>query len=176
MPKFTELLCPSKAGLYCPPGGFHIDPVVPVDRAVITHGHGDHARSGHGRVMATRETLAIMASRYGADFAGGTEEARYGQPVTQNGVEVTLVPAGHILGSAQVVLQWKGLTIVVSGDYKRRRDPTCARFEPIRCNVFVTEATFGLPVFRHPDDGGEIAKLLQSLRQFPERTHLIGAY
>jgi putative mRNA 3-end processing factor len=96
--------------------------------------------------------------------------------VTRGGVEVTLVPAGHILGSAQVVLNWKGLTIVVSGDYKRRRDPTCAPFEPVACDVFVSEATFGLPVFRHPEDRGEIAKLLQSLRQFPERTHLIGAY
>jgi len=176
MPNFTELLCPDEAGLYCPPGGFHIDPVRVVERAVITHGHGDHARTGHGAVLATRETLAIMASRYGADFAGTSEEARYGQAVKRGGVEVTLVPAGHILGSAQVVLKWKGLTIVVSGDYKRRRDPTCAPFEPIACDVFVSEATFGLPVFRHPDDGGEVAKLLQSLRQFPERTHLIGAY
>jgi len=176
MPKFTELLRPDQAGLYCPAGDFHIDPVVPVERAVITHGHGDHARAGHGAVLATRETLAIMASRYGADFASTTEEARYGRPVTPDGVEVTLVPAGHILGSAQVVLRWKGLTIVVSGDYKRRRDPTCAPFEPVACDVFVSEATFGLPVFRHPEDRGEIAKLLQSLRQFPERTHLIGAY
>ena len=176
MPKFTELLRPEAAGLYCPPGDFYIDPVRPVDRAVITHGHGDHARAGHGAVLATRETLAIMASRYGAEFAGTTEEARYGQTIARNGVEVTLVPAGHILGSAQVAMRRKGLTILVSGDYKRRRDPTCAPFEPVACDVFVSEATFGLPVFRHPDDRGEIAKLLQSVRQFPERTHLIGAY
>src|SRR5580693_6498057 len=176
MPKFTELLRPDPGGLYCPPGNFHIDPVVPVERAVITHGHGDHARAGHGAVLATRETLAIMASRYGADFAGATEEARYGRPVTRSGVEVTLVPAGHILGSAQVVLNWKGLTIVVSGDYKRRRDPTCAPFEPVACDVFVSEATFALPVFRHPPDTDEIAKLLKSVEQFPERAHLVGAY
>jgi len=176
MPKFTELLIPRAAGLYCPPGDFYIDPVVPVDRAVITHGHGDHARSGHGAVLATRETLAIMAARYGADFAQTREEAAYGRPIAHHGVDVTLVPAGHILGSAQAVLKWQGLTMVVSGDYKRRRDPTCAPFEPVACDVFVSEATFGLPVFRHPDDRGEIAKLLQSLRQFPERTHLIGAY
>ena len=174
--KFTDLLKPAGTGLYCPPGGFFIDPVMPVDRAVITHGHGDHARSGHGHVLATPETLAIMASRYGEDFAGAREKAAYGQPVSRNGVEITLVPAGHILGSAQVVLRWKGMTIVVSGDYKRRRDPTCARFEPVPCDVFVSEATFGLPVFRHPDDAGEIQKLLQSLKQFPERTHLVGAY
>lgn len=174
--KFTDLLKPVEAGLYCPPGDFYIDPVVPVDRAVITHGHGDHARSGHGSALATPETLAIMASRYGEEFAGMREEAAYGRPASRNGVDVTLVPAGHILGSAQVVLRWKGMTIVVSGDYKRRRDPTCARFEPVPCDVFVSEATFGLPVFRHPDDAGEIQKLLQSLKQFPERTHLIGAY
>jgi len=176
MAKFTDLLCPAKDGLYCPPGGFFIDPVAAVDRAIITHGHGDHARSGHGHVLATRETLAIMAARYGEDFAGLREIAAYGVSVTHNGVEITLFPAGHILGSAQVRLRWQGMTIVVSGDYKRRRDPTCARFQPVACDVFVSEATFGLPVFRHPDDAGEIQKLLQSLRQFPERTHLIGAY
>jgi putative mRNA 3-end processing factor len=86
------------------------------------------------------------------------------------------VPAGHILGSAQIVLRWKGLTVVVSGDYKRRRDPTCPPFEPVNCDVFVSEATFGLPVFRHPDDAGEIAKLLKSTAQFPERAHLVGVY
>ncbi len=102
--------------------------------------------------------------------------AAYGQPVTHNGVDVTLVPAGHILGSAQVVMRWKGMTIVVSGDYKRRRDPTCTPFEPLACDVFVSEATFGLPVFRHPPDNEEVAKLLQSVRQFPERSHLVGAY
>jgi len=174
--KFTDLLKPVEAGLYCLPGDFYIDPVTPVDRALITHGHGDHARSGHGNVLATPETLAIMASRYGEDFAGAREATPYGKPVSRNGVEITLVPAGHILGSAQMVLRWKDMTIVVSGDYKRRRDPTCARFEPVPCDVFVSEATFGLPVFRHPDDAGEIQKLLQSLKQFPERTHLIGAY
>jgi len=174
--KFTDLLKPTEAGLHCPPGGFFIDPVRPVDRAVITHGHGDHARSGHGGVLATPETLAIMASRYGEDFAGAREAAPYGKPVSRSGVEITLVPAGHILGSAQVVLRWNGMTIVVSGDYKRRRDPTCARFEPVPCDVFVSEATFGLPVFRHPDDADEVRKLLRSLQQFPERTHLIGAY
>ena len=176
MAKFTDLLRPVEAGLYCQPGDFFIDPVVAVDRAVITHGHGDHARSGHGAVLATDATLAIMAARYGADFAGRRETAIYGKPAARDGVEVTLVPAGHILGSAQVVLRWQGMTIVVSGDYKRRRDPTCARFEPVACDVFISEATFGLPVFRHPDDASEVQKLLQSLKQFPERTHLVGAY
>jgi len=174
--KPQDLLCPKPAGLYCPPGDFYIDPVRPVDRAVVTHGHSDHARAGHGMVAATPETLAIMAERYGEDFTGQRQAVPYGESFTHNGVEVSLVPAGHVLGSAQAVVRWKGLTIVVSGDYKRRRDPTCARFEPVPCDVFVTEATFGLPVFRHPDDRGEIAALLKSVEQFPERAHIVGAY
>ncbi len=176
MPKPESVLCPSPAGLYCPPGDFYIDPVRPVARAVITHGHSDHARSGHGAVVATQETLAIMAARYGEDFAGGTEAVRYGQKIERDGVEITLVPAGHILGSAQAVVRCKGLTIVVSGDYKRRHDPTCPLFEPVPCDVFVTEATFGIPVFNFPDASDEIARLLKSVAQFRERTHLVGAY
>jgi putative mRNA 3-end processing factor len=143
---------------------------------VITHGHGDHARAGHETVAATPETLAIMAARYGEGFAGTVRTVPYGETIERDGVEVTLVPAGHVLGSAQVVVRWQGLTIVVSGDYKRRRDPTCPPFEPVPCDVFVTEATFGLPVFRHPPDAEEIRKLLRSVEQFPERTHLVGAY
>jgi putative mRNA 3-end processing factor len=170
------LLRPTPAGLYCPPGDFYIDPVRPVDRAVITHGHADHARAGHGTVLATPQTLAIMAERYGADFAGVEQAGAYGEAVARDGVEVTLVPAGHVLGSAQAVVRWNGLTCVVSGDYKRRRDPTCPGFEPVPCDVFVTEATFGLPVFRHPPAEHEIARLLRSVAQFPDRTHLIGAY
>ena len=176
MIKPESLLRPTPAGLYCPPGDFYIDPTQPVDRAVITHGHSDHARAGHGAVLATPETLAIMAERYGAEFAAATEAAAYGVAVHRDDVEVTLVPAGHVLGSAQAVVKWKGLTMVVSGDYKRRRDPTCPPFEPTPCDVFITEATFGLPVFRHPPDGGEIARLLRSVAQFPERSHLVGAY
>jgi putative mRNA 3-end processing factor len=117
-----------------------------------------------------------MECRYGEDFAGSVQPERYGETTLHNGVEVTLVPAGHVLGSAQIVMRWKGMTAVVSGDYKRRRDPTCAPFEPVPCDVFVSEATFGLPVFRHPDDAGEIAKLLRSVAQFSERTHLVGVY
>ena len=170
------LLHPNAQGLWCPPGGFAIDPVVPVDRAVITHGHADHARPGHGVVVATPQTLAIMAERYGPDFCGRAEPVAYGQTVSRDGVDVTLVPAGHVLGSAQAVVTHKGLTIAVSGDYKRRRDPTCVPFEPVRCHVFVTEATFGLPVFTHPPDHEEIDRLIASTRQFPHRAHLVGAY
>jgi putative mRNA 3-end processing factor len=171
-----KLLCPKPAGLYCEPGGFYIDPVQPVERAVITHGHADHARAGHGRVLATPETLAIMAERYGKDFAGSIQASAYGETHRIGEVEVRLVPAGHVLGSAQAVVEHKGLRMVVSGDYKRRRDPTCPPFEVTPCDVFISEATFGLPVFRHPDDAGEVARLIRSTRQFPERTHLVGAY
>jgi putative mRNA 3-end processing factor len=176
MLKPEQLLCPTPAGLYCPPGDFYIDPVRPVARAVITHGHADHARSGHDSVLATPATLDIMAARYGEDFAGARHASPYGQTTTHNGVEISLAPAGHVLGSAQAVVRWKGLTMVVSGDYKRRRDPTCEAFEPVPCDVFISEATFGLPVFRHPDDAGEIGKVTTSLAQFPERTHMLGAY
>ena len=176
MIKPQDLLCPRPEGLYCPPGDFYIDPVRPVSRAVITHGHADHARAGHGSVLTTPETLAIMEARYGADFTQTRQAAAYGAPVSRDNVDITLVPAGHVLGSAQAVVGWKGLTMVVSGDYKRRRDPTCAAFEPVPCDVFISEATFGLPVFRHPDDAGEIARLLRSVAQFPHRPHLVGAY
>ncbi len=174
--KPESLLCPRPEGLYCPPGDFFIDPVRPVARAVITHGHADHARAGHEVVLATAATLDIMRVRYGEGFAGSTRPLAYGEAVERDGVTVSLAPAGHVLGSAQAVVRWKGMTIVVSGDYKRRRDPTCAPFEPVPCDVFVSEATFGLPVFRHPPDSEEIGKLLKSVAQFPERTHLVGAY
>lgn len=171
-----DLLRPAPAGLYCPVGDFYVDPVRPVDRAVVTHGHSDHARPGHGAVLATPETLAIMAERYGPDFAGRTQPAAYGKTTQINGVAVRFAPAGHVLGSAQAVIERDGLTMVVSGDYKRRRDPTCLPFEPVPCHVFISEATFGLPVFVHPPDREEIARLVHSLTQFPERAHLVGAY
>jgi putative mRNA 3-end processing factor len=175
MMRFEDLLRPTPTGLYCPPGDFYVDPVRPVDRAVVTHGHSDHARAGHGAVLATPQTLAIMGERYG-DFAGRQQAVAYGETASHNGVEITMIPAGHVLGSAQALIQWRGLRMVVSGDYKRRRDPTCAGFEPTPCDVFISEATFGLPVFVHPPDGEEIVRLLHSLSQFPERAHLVGAY
>ncbi len=169
-------LKPTPAGLLVEPGGFYIDPSRAVDRAVITHGHSDHARGGHRHALATPETLAIMRSRIGPEPAGTLQALPYGESVTIGGVGVRLVPAGHILGSAQVVLDWQGSRAVVSGDYKRRRDPTCPPFEPVRCDVFITEATFALPVFRHPNDREEVARLLHSMTVFPERTHLVGVY
>ncbi|MDB5525871.1 MAG: putative exonuclease of the beta-lactamase fold involved in processing [Rhizobium sp.] len=172
----SDLLLPMPQGLYCPPGDFYIDPVVPVASALVTHAHSDHARSGHGAVLATTETLDVMALRYGGNFTGRRQIANLGKEIFINGVRVTFVPAGHVLGSAQIVVEKDGMRIVASGDYKRRRDATCLPFEPVKCDVFITEATFGLPVFRHPDDGQEIGRLLHSVAQFPERTHLVGAY
>jgi len=171
-----DLLKPRPEGLYCPPGDFYIDPVRPVERALVTHGHADHARPGNQNVLATRQTLDIMAIRYGENFAASRQEAAIGETLTINGVTVSFHPAGHVLGSAQICVEKDGLRIVASGDYKPRPDPTCAAFEPVPCDVFITEATFALPVFRHPDDREEIGRLLKSVRQFPERSHLVGAY
>jgi putative mRNA 3-end processing factor len=171
-----DLLTPTPKGLYCPPGDFFIDPVRPVDRALVTHGHSDHARSGHGSVLATAETLAIMAARYGDAFAGSKQAAAVAESIRIGETTVSFHPAGHVLGSAQIAVQSQGLKIVVTGDYKRETDPTCAPFEVVPCDVLITEATFALPVFRHPSSRGEIGKLLNSISLFPERTHLVGAY
>src|SRR5881394_4090679 len=171
-----DILLPTAAGLCCKPGGFHIDPVRPVERAVITHGHSDHARAGHGAVLATQETLDLMRLRYGEGFAHTTQVAHYGETIRIDGIAVTFHPAGHVLGSAQIAVASDGLCVVASGDYKDVADPTCAPFELVRCDVFITEATFGLPVFRHGDANVEIAKLLRSVEIFSERAHLVGAY
>ncbi|WP_375158395.1 ligase-associated DNA damage response exonuclease [Bradyrhizobium sp. RDT46] len=171
-----DILLPAAAGLCCKPGGFHIDPVRPVERAVITHGHSDHARAGHGAVLATQETLDIMRLRYGENFAGSTQAIRYGEEIRLGDVRVKFHPAGHVLGSAQIAVTCKQTCIVASGDYKDASDPTCTPFELVPCDVFITEATFGLPVFRHGDAADEVSKLLASVELFPERAHLVGAY
>jgi putative mRNA 3-end processing factor len=164
-------------GLYCEPGDFYIDPVRPVARAVITHAHADHARPGHEAVLATEGTLAVMRTRMGAERAGGSQQSiGYGVAVRQKDITITLFPAGHVLGSAQILMEYQGARAVVSGDYKRQADPTCAPFEPVPCDVFVTEATFGLPVFHHPPAADEIKRLLASVDLFPERTHVVGCY
>ena len=164
------------SGLYCEPGDFYIDASRAVPRAIVTHGHSDHARPGHAAVLATAETLAVMRARMGAGSGDTQQPLAYGETLDLNGVAVTLRPAGHCLGSAQVVMEWRGARAVVSGDYKRRHDPTCPPFEPVTCDVFVTEATFALPVFTHPPALDEARKLLDSVALFPERTHVIGAY
>ena len=170
------ILAPTPSGVCCKLGSFHIDPTRPVERALITHAHSDHARAGHGAVLATQETLDLMRLRYGEGFAGGTQAIRYGESVNLGGAEVTFHPAGHVLGSAQIAVAANGLRVVASGDYKNVPDPTCVPFELVPCDVFITEATFALPVFRHGDPDEQIAKLLRSVALFPERAHLVGAY
>jgi putative mRNA 3-end processing factor len=167
-------LYPTPAGLFCEPGGFYIDPAYAVDRAMITHGHSDHARAGHNHVLATPETVEIMRVRYGAECGGTFTPLGYGQSIVVNGVSARFAPAGHILGSAQIVLEFGATRIVVSGDYKRSADPTCEAFELVPCDVFVTEATFALPVFRHGPAEHQIGRLMQSLGS--GRPHLVGAY
>ena len=173
MARLGSWIEPYSDGIYVAPADAWIDPATPKPRALVTHGHADHARGGHGRVWATAETLAIMECRYGPQPGAA---AAYGEALRLGEVDVTFVPAGHVLGSAQVLLEHKGERIVVSGDYKRRPDPTCAPFEPVPCDVFVTEATFGLPVFRHPATTDEVDKLLARLADNPDRCVLVGAY
>lgn len=168
---------PHSQGLYVRPADVWIDPSQPVERAVVTHGHADHARSGHVAVFATPETLAIMALRYGVDTGAARNAAfAYRDGFERGGVRFTFHPAGHVLGSAQIAMGYAGERIVVTGDYKRRADPTCVPFEVVPCDIFVTEATFGLPVFRHPPTADEIGKLIAAVRAEPERCVLVGAY
>ena len=171
-----DILAPTPSGVCCKLGSFHIDPTRPVERALITHAHSDHARAGHGAVLATQETLDLMRLRYGDGFAGTTQAIGYGECVNLGGAEVMFHPAGHVLGSAQIAVAADGLRVVASGDYKNVPDPTCVPFELVPCDVFITEATFALPVFRHGDPDEQIAKLLRSVALFPERAHLVGAY
>src|SRR3954462_7791280 len=171
-----DILKPTASGLCSQIGGFHIDPTRPVDKALITHGHSDHARAGHGAVLATRETLDMMRLRYGPNFAGPAQAISYGETLTLGKAQVAFHPAGHVLGWAQICVASNGTRVLASGDYKDVADPTCAPFELVQCDAFITEATFGLPVFRHGDPRAEIAKLLESVALFPERGHLVGAY
>jgi putative mRNA 3-end processing factor len=140
------LLRSTDRGLYCEAGDFYIDPWLPVDRAVVTHAHGDHARWGSRSYLGARDGLRVLRTRLGAD--ANIYTLTYGESTTLNGVHVSLHPAGHILGSAQVRVEHQGEVWVVSGDYKTDPDPTCTPFEPVRCHTFVTESTFGLPIYR----------------------------
>jgi len=169
-------LTPLPAGLYCAPGGFFIDPQHPVDRAIVTHAHSDHARPGHAAVLASPPTLALMRARLGDGAGRSQQPLAWGERLRIGDVTIWLEPAGHVLGSAQVAIEYQGSRAVISGDYKRQPDSTCDGFVPVPCDVFVTEATFALPVFRHPPAASEIGKLLASVRLFPERTHVIGCY
>ena len=157
------------------PADAWIDPSRAVERALVTHGHADHARGGHGQTIATPETLAIMELRYFT--REGATPVSYGETLQlKGGVKATYVPAGHVLGSAQILLEHAGERVVVTGDYKRRADPTCRPFEVTPCDIFITEATFGLPLFCHPPIAQEIRKLLDRLVAHPDRCVLVGAY
>jgi len=165
------------SGLYCAPADAYIDPHEAVPRAIITHGHADHAREGHGEVWATPATLDIMRERYMHLTEDGKEHPLpFRQPVKVGDATLTFYPAGHILGSAQACLDHDGTRVVITGDFKRAPDPTCEPFEVVPCDVFVTEATFALPVFQHPDLDSECGKVIRSLSIMPERTHMIGVY
>ncbi|NMG65493.1 ligase-associated DNA damage response exonuclease [Azoarcus indigens] len=142
-----DLVVPRPEGLYCPPGDFYIDPWRPVARAVITHGHGDHARPGHRHYLAAAAGAGILRARLG-DIP--LETLPYGRSLRHRGVDISFHPAGHVLGSAQVRLAYGGEVWVASGDYKLEADGTCAPFEPVRCDAFITESTFGLPIYRWP--------------------------
>jgi len=145
----AEVLEVTESGLYCAAGDFYIDPWRRVNRAVITHAHADHARPGHGRYLCAAPGKPVLRTRMGGNAT--IETLRYGETTSIDGVTVSLHPAGHVLGSAQVRVEHRGESWVVTGDYKLEHDPTCASFEPVRCDVFVTESTFGLPVYRWPD-------------------------
>jgi putative mRNA 3-end processing factor len=144
-----DLIVQRPEGLYCPPGDFYIDPWRPVDRAVITHAHSDHARIGNGHYLAAAPAEGVLRARLGGV---ALQTLPYGEALLHHGVKVSLHPAGHVLGSAQVRLEHGGRVWVASGDYKVAPDRTCAPFEPVRCEVFITESTFGLPIYRWPPD------------------------
>ena len=158
---WPDLVVRRPEGLYCPPGDFYIDPWRPVHRAVITHAHADHARAGHGHVLATAISEGVLRSRLGASLP--LQALAYGETVQHQGVTISLHPAGHVLGSAQVRLAHRGRVWVASGDYflsaHDERNPTCAPFEPLRCDCFITESTFGLPVYRWPPQAQVMAEI-----------------
>jgi len=144
----SDLLKPTELGLYCEAGDFYVDPWRPVPRAVVTHAHADHACWGCGRYLTSREGQRVLQVRMGREAV--VDAVEFGESVDMNGVRVSLHPAGHILGSSQVRLEYRGQVWVVSGDYKVEPDATCTPFEAVRCHTFVTESTFGLPIYRWP--------------------------
>jgi putative mRNA 3-end processing factor len=166
---------PEPWGIHIVPADAWVDPSRPVARALVTHGHADHARGGHGISIATPATLAIMELRY--QTREGASRVAYGESIAiGGGVTATYLPAGHVLGSAQILLEHAGERVIITGDYKRAPDPTCAPFAVTPCDIFITEATFGLPVFTHPPIAEEIAKLLAALAENPDSCILVGAY
>jgi len=162
----------SEQGLFCPDGGFHLDPLLPVERAVLTHAHGDHARAGSGAYLCTPETAALLRRRLGD---ASIETLRQGERRVVGSVTVSLHPAGHMLGSAQVRIEGRAGVWVVSGDYKREPDPSCAPFEPLRCDAFVTEASYALPLFRW-DEPAAVAREIVAWWQGNPATSVLFCY
>ncbi len=158
----SDMVVARKEGLYCVPGGFYIDPWRPVERAVITHAHADHARVGHGHYLASSPGEGVLRARLG-EIA--LQTLPYGETVEHNGVRISLHPAGHVLGSAQVRMEYRGEVWVASGDYKVEADGTCAPFEPVRCDTFITESTFGLPIYRWQPQAALLADINQWWRR-----------
>ena len=156
----TDLVVQRPEGLYCPPGDFYIDPWRPVARAVVTHAHADHARRGHDAYLASADSAGVLRARLG-DI--NLQAVPYGEVVQMGGVRVSLHPAGHVLGSAQVRLEHGGRVWVASGDYfvsgNAATNTTCPPFEPVRCDCFITESTFGLPLYRWPAQAAVMAQI-----------------
>ena len=165
-----------REGLYCIPGNFFIDPVFPVEKALITHAHTDHARPNNKSIFSSKETIELMHLRYGESYCSDFQIARFDEKIKINDVTVQIHPAGHILGSIQFLINYKGYRLLISGDYKRTKDKTCLSYEPVECDTFITEATFGLPIFNHPNDQSEVKKLIKSIKANVNSTHLIGVY
>jgi len=163
-------------GMYCASGDFFIDPWRPVDRAIVTHAHADHARSGSRSYLAAAPGVSILHKRLGADAS--IQTLRYGEPLALGDVRLTLYPAGHILGSSQVLIERGGERWLVTGDFKRAEDPTCARFEVVRCHTLVTEATFALPIFRWPATSAVVKSIFDWWESCRERdlTAVLYAY
>lgn len=158
----ADLLVHTPSGLYCPAGDFYIDPMRPVHRAVITHAHADHARTGHGHYLASEQSAPLLRARLGAGIA--LQTLPFGQALNHHGVRLSLHPAGHVLGAAQVRLEHGGRVWVASGDYEvggAEHNPSRTPFEPVRCDCFLTECTFGLPVYRWPDAREVFAQMRQ---------------
>ncbi len=170
------MLITTNDGLFCPAGSFHIDPWRGVDRALITHAHADHARTGSKHYLCAKPCVGVLRERLGSKTS--IEGIPYGERRVINGVTVSFHPAGHLLGSAQIRVEHRGEVWVVSGDYKTQPDPTCARFEPVKCDTFVTESTFGLPVYRWPDPADVIREMHEwwSANQAAGRTSIVFAY
>lgn len=167
----ADFLVQRPEGYYCRYGDFFIDPLQPVNRAVVSHAHADHARPGHQRIHCTAPTAAFMQHRYKRQLVQSFQVHSYHRPFSFNEVQVYFIPAGHMLGSAQVVMEYQGVRYVYTGDYKMQADDTCEPLETIRADVLITESTFADPTVKHPDPITEISKLLPATSNI-----LLGAY